>query len=74
VKGERNLLAESRQLLPPPGSYRAELVFGGPDDASERIGDEVVLEIGEKSLGWPLAPDETIRYIVIKERRITSKE
>jgi len=69
VKGEGNLLAESRQLLPPSGTYHAEIVSGEPDGESGRAGDEVILEIGENSLGWPLAPSETIRYIVIKDRR-----
>ncbi len=69
VKGERNLLLESRQLLPPPGPYRAEIGTGVSDGELERIGSEVTLEIGENSLSWPLAPGATIRYIIIKERR-----
>lgn len=66
VKGPRGLLPESRQLVPARGTYRVELQGSGTR--------ETELEIGENSLSWPLAADESIRYIVMKERRHTSKE
>lgn len=75
VKGPRGLLPESRQLVPPPGRYEVELVRARDDPARNRYDDSTVtLEIGENSLSWPLAAEGTIHYIVIKDRRLTSKE
>ncbi len=62
VKSEGGLLPESRQLLPPAGLYPAELL-------GARNTRQTTLEIGENSLSWPLAADETIRYIVLHKSR-----
>jgi len=69
VKSQGGLLAESRQLLPPPGRYRVDLLREEPDGRTRGGGREATLEVGRNSLSWPLAPGESIRYIVVKERR-----
>ncbi len=83
VKGPGGLLPGSRQLVPPPGRYEVELVSTADDAAGRdptpagpepRPDRRVTLEIGENSLSWPLVARETIHYIVIKDRRLTSKE
>ena len=84
VVGPGGLLPGSRQLVPPPGRYEVELVNAAADGATrpqalppgpEPLPDgRVTLEIGENSLSWPLVAGETIHYIVIKDRRLTSKE
>ncbi len=63
VKDERGLLPENRQLLPPPGNYRATV-----GDAKRE--HDVELVIGINSVSWPLVAPETIRYIVVHQRRI----
>lgn len=68
VKGPGGLLPQSRQLVPPCGSYEVELA------RTSRARRSATLEIGENSLSWPLAAKETIQYIVFKDRRLTSKE
>ncbi|MFW5745199.1 MAG: riboflavin biosynthesis protein RibF [Spirochaetota bacterium] len=84
VKGPGGLLPGSSQLVPPPGRYEVELVSATPDAATPhqtapsehepRANPRVTLEIGENSLSWPLVARETIHYIVMKDRRLTSKE
>lgn len=69
VKSAGGLLPGSRQLLPPPGDYEAELAHAPAESVRP-----AVLEIGENSLSWPLVAEGTIHYIVIKDRRLTSKE
>lgn len=60
---ERRLLPGSRQLVPPGGRYEAIL---GDETGSER---HTRVEIGSNSLCWPLADGESIRYIILKDRR-----
>ncbi len=67
VKSPRGLLPESRQLVPPSGVYPAEFI-------GDRGAYRAELEIGENSLSWPLAVDESIRYIVPHQAGIESKE
>lgn len=86
VKGRGDLLQESSQLLPPPGRYTAvghaalpPVEPPGADAPARQVADrqaerEMELEIGENSLSWPLAAGESIRYIVVKDRRFSSKE
>ncbi|MFW5683825.1 MAG: hypothetical protein ACOC1I_03150 [Spirochaetota bacterium] len=58
---QTRLLPAGGQIVPPPGSYDAVLV--GTREHS------VELQIGRNYLSWPLAAGDTIRYIVIKDRR-----
>lgn len=83
VKGPGGLLPESRQLLPPAGHYEVELASAGAEPLRGALGLPTrtspphrvsTLEIGENSLSWPLVAEGTIHYIVIKDRRLTSKE
>jgi riboflavin kinase/FMN adenylyltransferase len=71
VKGRSGLLPESRQLVPPPGRYDVDLVCrdGESNDTPGAARRSSILDIGENSLSWALAPGETIRYIELKERR-----
>jgi riboflavin kinase / FMN adenylyltransferase len=72
VKGRGDLLPGSRQLLPPPGEYDAR-VSTAAEPSNDAV-TETVLQIGENSLSWPLVAGGRIQYIVIKDRRLTSKE
>ena len=64
VKDDRGLLPESKQLLPPPGTYRATA-------RGARCEYDVGLAIGANSVRWPLVAADTIRYIVVHQRRIS---
>ena len=64
VKDDRGLFPESRQLLPPPGSYRATIGSAQGEHDAE-------LTIGVNSVSWPLVAPGTIRYIVVHQRRIS---
>lgn len=60
---DRGLLPESRQILPPPGKYLAEV-------ESEHAVEQMMVSVGENSLRLPLAPESRIRYIVLQENRV----
>jgi riboflavin kinase / FMN adenylyltransferase len=59
----RGLLPASRQIVPPPGKYRAAVASGATEE-------QTTIAIDDNSLRLPLAPGSRIRYIVLQENRV----
>lgn len=61
------ILPVSQQLTPRPGSYTGEFVLESPRAGGPEPG---TLYVEEKSLSWQLPESATIRYIVLRTRRM----